>query len=154
MLLLDSFWTSSPKGHKRASTILHEIMPPRKRAYPGTGKPGKATKSKENAKRQHTEASHTLYLSNLNTKIKPHRMKENLYVLFTSFADVLEINYPRKNFRGQGWIVVTSPDDANECLAKLEGFDFFDQPLHVRYARKDSNIIHSLKKLEDATLQT
>lgn len=152
--MLCFFQQESPPRAQHSKDHFLGKMPPRKRAHSGTRKPGKAPKSKENAKRQHTEASHTLYLSNLNTKIKPHRMKENLYVLFASFADVLEINYPRKNFRGQGWIVVTSPDDASECLSKLEGFDFFDQPLHVRYARKDSNIISSLKSLQDAAPQT
>lgn len=129
-------------------------MPPKKRSYSKITKPGKAANSKENAKRQHTEASYTLYLSNLNTKIKPRKMKENLFVLFTSFADVLEINYPRRNLRGQGWVVVTSPDDARECLSKLEGFDFFDQPLHVKYARKDSKIVHDLESSEHMAQQS
>lgn len=107
------------------------------------------TTVKKNVKRQHTEASYTLYLSNLNSKIKPTKIKENLYILFASFADILEINYPRKNYRGQGWIVVTSQEDATECISKLQGFNFFEQSLRIRYAKKDSKIINILNSRLD-----
>lgn len=120
-------------------------MPPKKRSYTKVAKSkNDVSKSKNTAKRKHTEASHTLYISNLNSKIKPDKMKENLYILFASFADILEINYPKKNYRGQGWIVVTSSEDADECVTKLEGFNIFDQPIHVKRANKDSKIIEKL----------
>lgn len=136
-------------------------MPPKKRTYSKSvetekiiNKP-KSTKAKSTVekivKRQHTEASYTLYLSNLNTNIKPTKIKENLYILFSSFADILEINYPRKSYRGQGWIVVTSQDDATECISKLQDFNFFEQPLRIKYAKKESKIINILNsRLENS----
>lgn len=96
-------------------------------------------------KRQRNESSYTLYVSNLNTHIKPNKIKENLYVLFSTFADVIMIKYPVKNFRGQGWIVVSSPDDAAECIEKLNGFSFFENEIHVKHARKESNLINIIE---------
>mgnify|MGYP003362139787 FL=1 len=75
-------------------------------------------------------------------------MKENLYILFSSFADVLEIHYPRKDRRGQGWIVVSSPEEAAQCIEKLDNFQMFENQIHVNLARKDANIIGELTKLE------
>ncbi|KAG0684325.1 U2 snRNP complex subunit msl1 [Pichia californica] len=135
-------------------------MPPKKRTHSKIDNDdaiaNKNSKSKskalsavgeKNIKRHHTEASHTLYISNLNSKIKPSKMKENLYILFSSYADIIEINYPCKNQRGQGWVVVSSPDDADECVSKLEGFSIFDKPLNVNYAKKDSKSLQQLKRI-------
>lgn len=106
----------------------------------------RATKRK--TKRQNIGAKYTLYVTNLNSKIKPVKMKENLYILFSSFADVLEIHYPRKDRRGQGWIVVSSPEEAAQCIEKLDNFQMFENQIHVNLARKDANIIGELTKLE------
>lgn len=105
-------------------------------------------KDTDNVKRQKGEASYTLYITNLNTHIKPKKMKENLYVLFTAFADVLHINYPIKNHRGQSWISVSSSDNAIDCVEKLNGFKIFDHEITVKVARKDSKLIETLSKEE------
>lgn len=126
-------------------------MPPKKRTHSQkrTAKDTSKTKLPKSSKRQHVDASYTLFISNLNTHIKSNKMRENLYILFSSFADVLQLSYPRKNFRGQGWIVVSSSDDANECVEKLNGFSIFDQELSVKFARKDGEIIQTLKKIAE-----
>ncbi|TID31401.1 hypothetical protein CANINC_000030 [Pichia inconspicua] len=92
-------------------------------------------------KRQKCESAYTLYVSNLNTHIKPSKMKENLFILFSAFADVIQIRYPVKGLRGQGWIIVSSPDDAIKCIEKLNGFPFFENEIHVKQARKESILI-------------
>lgn len=101
------------------------------------------------AKRQKSDASYTLYVSNLNTHIKSKKMKENLFILFSAFADVLQINYPLKNYRGQGWIVVSSPNSAAVCIEKLNGFNIFDKEVHVKLSRNESKLIETLEKLKD-----
>jgi RNA recognition motif-containing protein len=123
-------------------------MPPRKRSRTTT-KATKVSKDSTNGtKKQHIEASHTIFVSNLNSHIKSNKMKENLYILFSSFADIIQINYPRKNLRGQGWIVVSSPEDAIKCVTKLNGFQIFDQEINVQFARKEATIIETLSKLD------
>lgn len=129
-------------------------MPPRKRTHQSSQTDEKITttttpKTRNTRKRQRLDASNTLYLTNLNSDIKPIKMRENLYILFSSFADILKLSYPRKNYRGQAWIVVGSADEAKECIEKLDGFQIFDKTLTVKVARKDSKIVDILSKNED-----
>lgn len=125
-------------------------MGPKKRTHTVVQN-GAGPKNPKNAKRQRVDALYTIYVSNLNTHIKARKMKANLYILFSSFADVVEINYPRKNLRGQGWIVVSSPRDAVECVEKINGSTVFNNVINLQFARKDSNIINELNRLDEQT---
>lgn len=118
-------------------------MPPRKRTRT-TNK----SKHVSSNKRQHLDSKYSMYIANLNSKIKSNKMKENLFFLFSSFADVLQIHYPRKGYRGQAWVIVSCQDDVNQCIDKFNGFEIFGTKINVSLARKEGKIIEKLLKAE------
>ncbi|GMM29471.1 U2 snRNP complex subunit [Martiniozyma asiatica (nom. inval.)] len=106
--------------------------------------PANKGKAEPKQKRQHLTPSHTLFVANLDTHIGVERMKTNLFLLFSTYTDVIEIQYPKKGFPGQGWVVVSSVEDAHNIIKELDGFEYFDKPLRVQFARKESHLIDKL----------
>jgi hypothetical protein len=122
-------------------------MPPKKRAISNVVNKSNAKRAPKRAKRQHTEATYTLHVANLNTHIKAAKMKENLLILFSAVADVIEIHYPRKGLPGQSWVVLSSPDEANECIKMFNGFNVFQREITISLAAKDAKVISRLQQL-------
>lgn len=84
--------------------------------------------------------SQTLYINNLNDQIKLPVMKQNLYLLLSTFGDVLEVHVNKK-LRGQAHILFAKIDDAVLARNTVNGMDFFDKPMKVNYSLKKSNLV-------------
>lgn len=72
---------------------------------------------------------HTLYVHNLNDKIRPSRLQENLYLLFSSYGRVLKVNVSPKQ-RGQAFVTLAEKVQLEAVQNKL----FFGKPMHVEHA--------------------
>lgn len=83
--------------------------------------------------------SQTLYVNNLNEKIKKDVLKKTLYMLFRQYGKVIEI-VACKGFsrRGQAFIVFEDTAAATQALRSKQGFNFYDKPMVSRkiYRRK------------------
>lgn len=99
--------------------------------------------STQPSKRKHIQPSHTIHISNLNSKINKKKLIENLYILLSSFADVIQIKYSPKH-RGQVWAVIASDIDAKACIDQFDGFQFFDKKIELSYAQNESKLIDKL----------
>lgn len=86
--------------------------------------------------------SHTLYINNLNEKIKIDELKQNLYHLFSQFGDILEI-HARKSFRmkGQAFIIFRDVTSATNAKAALENAMVFGKQMRVNFSKNTSDII-------------
>jgi len=84
----------------------------------------------------------TLYVNNLNEKIKIDTLKEELNSIFSQFGKVLDVN-AKKSFarRGQAFVCFESVQAASSALEKLQGFPFHDKPMRINYARSKSDVI-------------
>lgn len=86
----------------------------------------------------------SLYINNLNTKIKCEgnnnkkkyfftkliELKISLYFLFCPFGEILNIIcYNKPNLRGQAFIIFKSTSHATMALKTLQNFSFFDKLL-------------------------
>lgn len=91
---------------------------------------------------------HTLYIKNLNDKVKKHILKHNLYLLFSTFGDVIEI---RNNMRGQAHVVLESVFTAKNALNELNSKKFFNKQLKIEYSKKESKVITMLREEEEKT---
>ena len=88
----------------------------------------------------------TLYVNNINEKIKPDLLRENLYYLFIQFGDVLEINIRKsKKMRGQAFIIYKEVNEATRAKISLDNFLFFGSRIKVNYAKKKSDLILKIK---------
>lgn len=73
---------------------------------------------------------HTIYINNLNSKIKVEPMKRSLHAAFSQFGPIVDI-IMRKSYRlrGQAFIIFKDIESAAKALRTMQGFPFFDKPL-------------------------
>ncbi|KAG2735918.1 hypothetical protein G9P44_000008 [Scheffersomyces stipitis] len=95
---------------------------------------------------QNLKPSQTLYIKNLNDKINPKIIKHNLYLLFSTYGDIIDI---KNNKRGQAHIIFTNVAGASLALKCLQDEEFFDKKLVINYAIKESKIVERARKEEE-----
>lgn len=90
----------------------------------------------------------TIYIGNLNDQVNPKVLKHNLYLLSTSYGDVIDIVMKPKSrkMRGQAHIIFSNVMEASVAVKRLEGFMFFDKPLKVAYSRKTSKLVRQIEQ--------
>jgi U1 small nuclear ribonucleoprotein A len=86
--------------------------------------------------------NNTIYINNLNEKIKVDELKQALYQLFSQFGDIMEI-HARKSFRmkGQAFIVYREINSATQAKNILNGFPLFGKQIRINYSKNVSDAI-------------
>ena len=73
-------------------------------------------------------------LSSLNAELK-----KSLYAIFSQFGQILDILVSRSmKMRGQAFVIF------KEVMKPMQGFPFY-KPMHIQYAKTDSDIIAKMK---------
>ena len=89
-----------------------------------------------------TRSNHTIYINNLNEKIKKDELKKSLYAIFSQFGQILDILVSRiMKMRGQAFVIFKEVTSATNALRSMLGFPFYDKPMRIQYAKTDSDII-------------
>ncbi|KAF3987279.1 hypothetical protein FT663_01933 [Candidozyma haemuli var. vulneris] len=102
-------------------------------------------------KRSRSEVQQTLYIKNLNDKIPKHTIKHTLYLLFSTYGDVLEISMPKK-MRGQAHVVLDCKQSANNALRGLQKTSVFGKELHIDYAKSKTKLVENIERqIEEET---
>jgi RNA recognition motif-containing protein len=87
--------------------------------------------------------SSTLYVNNINEKVKLDVLKRQFNMLFSQYGKVSSITaYSTLKTKGQAWILFENEKAATAAMKAKQGFNFYDQPLKIQYARgtpKDRN---------------
>lgn len=84
----------------------------------------------------------TLYVKNIDWKIKKGLLRRALYALFSRHGKVLEIIALRKTgLRGQAFVIMDDVQAATAALQAEQGFSFFGKDLVIEYARAKSDRI-------------
>ncbi|PUU78512.1 hypothetical protein B9Z19DRAFT_1114883 [Tuber borchii] len=88
----------------------------------------------------------TLYLQNLNDKIRKPDLRTELYTLFSTYGVVLDVN-ALKTMKGRGQAHITFRDvaAATQAMRALQGFEFFGKEMRISYAKGKS---HAISKLD------
>nr|CAH8819566.1 unnamed protein product [Trichobilharzia regenti] len=90
--------------------------------------------------------NHTLYVNNLNDKVKKNDLKRALYYIFGQHGRLIDIIAMKTmKMRGQAFIIYQEITCATQAYRSLQGFQLFQRPMRVTYAKKDSQQIISLK---------
>ena len=88
------------------------------------------------------EPKATLYVKNIDWKIKKGLLRRALYALFSRHGKVIEIVALRKDgLRGQAFVVMDSAQAATSALQAEQGFTFFGEDLVIDYAKETSDRI-------------
>eukprot|EP00457_Paulinella_chromatophora_P013164 gb/GEZN01013439.1/.p1 GENE.gb/GEZN01013439.1/~~gb/GEZN01013439.1/.p1 ORF type:complete len:222 (-),score=37.86 gb/GEZN01013439.1/:235-900(-) len=84
----------------------------------------------------------SVYVNNLNEKVKIEELKKSLYHVFSQFGNVLEIHAMKHlKWRGQAWVVYDDLAGATKALREMQGFSFYGKPMRVQYAKIKSDVI-------------
>ncbi|CAD7673325.1 unnamed protein product [Nyctereutes procyonoides] len=70
--------------------------------------------------------NHTIYINNMNDKIKKEELKRSLYALFSQFGYVVDIvALETMKMRGQGFVIFKELGSSTNALRQLQGFPFY-----------------------------
>lgn len=74
--------------------------------------------------------SETLYIQNLNEKIKLPVLKQSLKSLFKTYGEVLDVvAHNNLRMRGQAFVSFESPEIAKKALKEVRGFPLYSKPM-------------------------
>ncbi|TDH69215.1 hypothetical protein CCR75_008110 [Bremia lactucae] len=86
--------------------------------------------------------NHTLYLNNLNDKIKSDRMKATIYAMLSQHGKILEIVMGHsRRLRGQAWVTFDDVPCASNALRAINGSTLFEKPVAIQFAKEKADII-------------
>lgn len=75
-------------------------------------------------------ATETLYIQNLNEKVKIPVLKASLRGLFKSYGEVLDVvAHSNLRMRGQAFVSFESPEIAQKALKEVRGFPLYSKPM-------------------------
>jgi len=84
----------------------------------------------------------TLYVNNLNHKLKDSELKTHLQSAFDRFGNILQVHSCRRfHLRGQAWIVFDDSASAQKALDEMQGTDFFGRPMRIAFSKAKSDPI-------------
>lgn len=90
--------------------------------------------------------NHTIYINNLNEKIKKEELKKSLYAIFSQFGQILDIVALKTlKMRGQAFVIFKEIASATNALRSMQGFPFYEKPMKIQYCKTDSDVIAKLK---------
>jgi len=84
----------------------------------------------------------TLYVNNLNEKIKVPELKCCLTELFGTYGEVIDvIAFGTLKKKGQAFVVFRDISCATNAMRALQGFAFLDKPMRIAYSKSKSDIV-------------
>ncbi|KAK1280564.1 U1 small nuclear ribonucleoprotein A [Acorus gramineus] len=84
----------------------------------------------------------TIYINNLNEKIKLPELKKSLYAVFSQFGKIVEVlAFKTLKHKGQAWVVFEDVSSASNALRQMQGFPFYEKPMRIQYAKTKSDVI-------------
>ncbi|KAK3816769.1 MAG: RNA binding protein [Linnemannia elongata] len=82
----------------------------------------------------------TLYIKNLNEKIKLDVLKKSLKALFGQYGQVLEIvAHSNIRMRGQAFVVFEDQESASKALAEVQSFPLYGKPMVIQFSKNKSD---------------
>lgn len=91
------------------------------------------------------EPSQTLYVKNINDKVKIPELKKSLFELMTLHGEILNIVAQRgDDKRGQAWVVFKDIISATSALRAFQKYKFYDKPLTIQFAKAKSDVVSRL----------
>lgn len=76
--------------------------------------------------------NNTIYINNLNEKVKKEELKKSLYAIFSQFGQILDIVALKSlKMRGQAFVIFKEIQSSTNALRSMQGFPFYDKPLVI-----------------------
>ncbi|AEO66762.1 7f1b51ba-4038-4b77-b0e8-e043fb1038a4 [Thermothielavioides terrestris] len=96
----------------------------------------------------------TVYVRNLEERVKPEPLKQALRAVFSEYGNVIDI-VAKTNLKakGQAFVVFDKPESALAAIEEVQGFELFEKPMQVALARTRSDatvMLHGTEEEFDA----
>lgn len=76
--------------------------------------------------------NNTIYINNLNEKVKKDELKKSLYAIFSQFGQILDIVALKTlKMRGQAFVIFKEIQSSTNALRSMQGFPFYDKPMVI-----------------------
>lgn len=86
------------------------------------------------------EVNETLYVKNLNERIKESEMRKTLTNLFSKFGELLEIKIKNNYYsKGQAFIVFKNKDSSSKAKQMLNNTNLYNKKLIIQYSKSKSD---------------
>lgn len=91
----------------------------------------------------HLPPNHTLYVNNLNEKLKRDELVKALRHVFGQFGKIVDVVCYTKivKAKGQAFVVFEDITSATKALREMQNFMFYNKPMRVSYAKRKSDAI-------------
>lgn len=74
--------------------------------------------------------NNTIYINNLNEKVKKDELKKSLYAIFSQFGQILDIVALKTlKMRGQAFVIFKEIQSSTNALRSMQGFPFYEKPM-------------------------
>jgi len=84
----------------------------------------------------------TVYVRNLNERIKLPERKKALEAVFARFGKIRDVCVRQAHlYRGNAFVIFEDPESAKEAVELLQGFVLFEKPMFLAVARERSDIV-------------
>ncbi|PLW32928.1 hypothetical protein PCASD_12469 [Puccinia coronata f. sp. avenae] len=88
------------------------------------------------------DATETVYLNNLNEKVKLPALKQTLKNLLKNFGPVLDVVAHRSvRMRGQAFVAFADREVAAKAVKEVKGFPLYGKPIEITFARTPADCI-------------
>jgi|LauGreDrversion4_2_1035121.scaffolds.fasta_scaffold143872_2 RNA recognition motif-containing protein len=85
------------------------------------------------------EPNETLYVNNLNDRIAPKKLQDELMRGFSKFGSCEVIVMSSLRRRGQAWIIYETQESSKAALHSLQGETVFGKPMRIDFSRNISD---------------
>lgn len=91
----------------------------------------------------HLPPNNTIYVNNINEKLKREELVQSLRHVFGQFGKIVDIICYTKilKAKGQAFIVFDKVESATKALTEMQNFMFYNKPIRVSYAKTKSDAI-------------
>lgn len=91
----------------------------------------------------HVPPNNTIYVNNINEKLKREELQQSLRHVFGQFGKILDIVCYTKilKAKGQAFICFEKVESATKALQEMQNFMFYNKPIRVSYAKTKSDVI-------------
>jgi len=95
-----------------------------------------------------TDDRFSVYVRNLEERIKVDQLKEALTELFSEYGEIIDI-VAKTNLKakGQAFIVFDSVESAQKAIDEVQGFELFEKPMQLAFAKTRSDA--TVKRIGD-----
>jgi RNA recognition motif-containing protein len=92
----------------------------------------------------------TIYIQNLEERVKIDVLKETLHHIFSEYGTVIDIIAKSSlKSKGQAFVVFDRPDSAIAAVEDVNGFEIFDKPMRIAMAKTRSDATVKLLGIDD-----